>query len=91
MRKYITFFWPELRGDGYNDWGTSTWFIELDDSNYPSRQIEVYQNGKRLKYDQKHFEDVYGFLGDQSFGENELNEMKASEISKNEFEKEWRL
>lgn len=86
---YIKANWNETRGDEYDSWGTSIWFLELDDENFPSRQIEVYQNGKRLKYDKDNFQDKFGMLGDQSMDIDEINGMNGIEITRAEFESEW--
>ncbi len=84
--KYYRGIWNETRGDEFDGWGTSTWFFELDNENYPNRQIEIYKNGMRLKYDRFNIEDQYGGLGDQKL---DLDEMNGSEISKELFEAEW--
>ena len=81
--------WNETRGDEYDSWGTSIWFLELDDENFPSRQIEVYQNGKRLKYDKVNFQDKFGMLGDQPLDIEEINGMNGIEITLAQFETEW--
>ncbi len=52
----------------------------------PIKQIEIYSNGKVLKYDEANPEDKYGFLGDQ---ELDLDEFKEFTISKDEFESIW--
>jgi hypothetical protein len=87
--KYLELKWEESRGDKYDNWGTSIWFLELDLDNYPLRQIEVYQNGKRLKYDKINFEDEFGMLGDQSMDSEEIEEMNGITITLEQFETEW--
>ena len=84
--KYFKRKWNETRGDQYHNWGTSTFFIETDDSGFPSRQIEKYDNGIVLKYGDKKTEDEFGMLGDQDLNLEEFGEF---EISKTEFENEW--
>lgn len=85
-KKYLKIKWPESRGDQYDDWGTSTWLVEIDESNNTTRHIEVYSNGNRLKYSSDHKEDKFGKLNDQVLDENELG---AEMLSKTEYEKEW--
>ncbi|WP_299673080.1 hypothetical protein [uncultured Polaribacter sp.] len=48
--------------------------------------MEVYENGKALKYDQKKLEDEYGGLGDQKL---DLDEFFDFEITEQEFKKHW--
>lgn len=84
--KYFKRNWDETRGDEFDNWGTSIWYFETDNSGLPTKQIEVYQNGKVLKYDQLKLEDEFGRLGDQ---ELDLNVFSEFEITKLEFEKIW--
>ena len=86
--KYIKVEWNETRGDEYDFWGLSIWFLELDGENYPVRQIEVYRNGNRLKYDSVKMTDDFGMLGDQAI---EIEEMNGIEISHSEFESQWEI
>lgn len=86
--KYIRAEWNETRGDQFDHWGRSIWYIELDDLNYPNRQIEVYQSGIRLKYGQNNIQDLYGSLGDQPI---EAEDGWGKGISRTEFEEEWKL
>jgi len=86
--RYFKRKWNERRGDQYDNWGSSTFFIETDASGFPSRKIEKYDNGIVLKYGDKKTEDEYGMLGDQDL---DLEEFGEFEISKTEFENEWEL
>ena len=86
MKKYYKRNWDETRGDEYNSWGTSVWYFELDEEGYPTRQIELYENGNRLKYHSDKKFDDYGALGDQALS---FDEFKEFEIEQNEFEREW--
>ncbi len=58
----------------------------MDDSAYPQRQIEVYENGQTLKYHSDHLEDIYGRLGDQALP---VDEFEAFRITQEEFESVW--
>lgn len=87
----ITYYkrkWDETRGDEFDSWGTSTWYFEVENDGYPIRQIEVYQNGNRLKYDRNKMFDDYGGLGDQGL---DLLEFKEFEVNQAEFEQEWNI
>ena len=86
MTKYYKRKWDETRGDKFDSWGTSTWFIEVGNDSYPTRQIELYENGNRLKYNSDKTFDDYGGLGDQPF---DLDEFGGFEIGENEFVLEW--
>ena len=55
--KYFKRNWNETRGDQYDSWGKSVWFFETDNNGEVLRQIEVYDNGKVLKYDNQNIED----------------------------------
>ena len=86
--KYIKAHWEESRGDKYDDWGNSTWYIELDDDEYPIRQLEIYSNGYRLKYYSENMKDKYGQLGDQPINEED---QWGEYISNKEFEEKWKI
>ncbi len=84
---YFKSIWNEKVAE--EEWGNSIWFFEIRADGYPNRQIEVYENGIRLKYDNEHSNDKFGQLGDQSMDENS-NENWGDNISANEFESEWK-
>ena len=84
--KYYKRNWEEPRGDEFDDWGKSIWYFETDNSGLPTKQIEVYENGKILKYDQTKLEDNFGGLGDQELNLNEFSQFEITEI---EFKKVW--
>jgi hypothetical protein len=86
MNKYFKRKWDETRGDEYDSWGTSVWYLEVGDDGYPIKQIELYDNGNRLKYHSNKTFDDYGGLGDQAI---DLNEFEKFNISKEDFEQEW--
>jgi len=86
MNNYFKREWNELRGDDNDAWGTSTFYIEVTKDGLPIRQIEVYKNGNRLKYDSNKKFDDYGGLGDQPIDLDEFSEFK---VSNEVFEQEW--
>ena len=86
MKKYFKRKWEETRGDEFDSWGISVYYFETDSNGLPIRQIEVYENGNRLKYSPNNLSDDYGMMGNQ---ELDLNEFEEFSISKEEFEKEW--
>lgn len=86
MNKYYKREWNESRGDEFDSWGTSMWYFEVGGERYVTRQIEIYENGNRLKYhSEKQFDD-YGGLGTEPL---DIIEFKEYEIGKDEFETEW--
>lgn len=86
---YERFWWNETRGDRYDDWGYSTFWMERGEDGYASRQMEVYDNGNVLKYDSSHLEDQYGMLSDVKLTADELKESQTEFISAEEFEAAW--
>ncbi|GLU45477.1 hypothetical protein [Allomuricauda sp. NBRC 101325] len=79
--------WNETRGDQYDSWGKSIWFFETDNNGEVLRQMEVYENGKTLRYDNQNIEDEFGMLADQNLDLTEFNEFT---IEKEEFENKWK-
>ncbi len=84
--KYFKYRWKETRGDDFDDWGFSTFYIEIDEDLYPNRQIELYDNGNKLHYDNENVTDEFGYLGDKSIEEDTE---KLTPISKEDFERVW--
>ncbi|WP_282042745.1 hypothetical protein [Winogradskyella flava] len=85
--RYFKRKWNETRGDKYNSWGKSVWFFETDNNGEVLRQIEIYDNGKVLKYDNQNIEDEFGGLADQNL---DLTEFIEFTIEKEEFENKWK-
>ncbi len=86
--RYFKRPWDESRGDAYDAWGTSVWYLEVDAEGGVSRQLEVYENGTALKYDAEHLEDRYGGLSDATL-ELEEDGFLPFEIQQAEFESTW--
>lgn len=80
--------WDERRGDGLAGWGTSTWYFEVGDDRFVSRQLEVYANGRALKYDEGHPEDELGGLSESAL-DLEGDGFLPFEITRAEFEAAW--
>lgn len=78
--------WDECRGDTHADWGRSLWYFEVDCEGNVIRQVEAYECGKILKYDQANPSDEYGGLAEQPL---DLEEFKAYAISADEFHDRW--
>ncbi len=89
MNRYFKYRWEETRGDKFDHWGFSTWYCETNEELYALRQIEVYDNGNVLTYDEQHLDDEFGKLGEKQIEFQELKESNVLEISKDEFEEKW--
>lgn len=84
--RYYKWFWAVPLGGDFDAWGTSTYFLEIGRNAYTHRQIEVYENGNVLFYDNNHLWDDYGRLSDKPILDDNLEEF---EITKAEFEQVW--
>lgn len=78
--------WEESRGDEHDAWGASWWFIEVGPDGYPTRQLELYDDGHILRYSADHCIDDYGGLSDQQL---DLEEFGPYAIAAAEFEAVW--
>ena len=79
--KYFKKFWNESTGDELTDsWGNSTYYFETDENLNVLKQIQIFQNGNILKYDDQNLEDQFGFLTDQPLDYNDFLENEISEI-----------
>jgi hypothetical protein len=79
--------WGETTGERLTDsWGTSTYYFEIDGDNFVLRQIQIFENGKGLKYSRDFIQDDYGALADQPL---DLDDFARFKIEKTEFEEAW--
>ncbi|QOW09874.1 hypothetical protein Q73A0000_05605 [Kaistella flava (ex Peng et al. 2021)] len=84
--RYFKKFWEETTGEELTDsWGDSTYFFETDKNLNVIKQIQLFRNGKILKYDEQYLEDEFGGLADQQleiaeFIDNEITEVEFLEI-----------
>lgn len=86
--RHLKYRWDEDRGDEHADWGGSWWYFEIGDDGYPSRQVEEYDRGVRLRYCFEHREDRFGGLG---YGhESAMDRPPDKVLSAEEFEAVWR-
>ena len=87
MTYYFKRDWDETTGEPLTDsWGTSTYYFETTDLGEVLRQIQVFSNGQKLKYDTTKLEDQYGGLSDIPL---DLEEFEKFRIAKDDFEKPW--
>ncbi|MGX1614923.1 DUF6881 domain-containing protein [Micromonospora chalcea] len=80
--------WNETRGDEFDDWGRSLWYLEVGDDGWPVRQIEVYDAGHVLRCGPRCGEDRYGGLGQASLYDSD-EDWSGFEITGVEFERIW--
>ena len=84
---YYKRHWNESTGDPVTDsWGHSIFYFETADDLYPSKQIQIFENGNILKYNESNPDDKFGGLSDQPLDIKEFNEFR---IEKAEFDKLW--
>ena len=86
MTKYFKKKSEETRGDEFDSWGNFIYYFEVEADGYPTKQLELYENGNRLKYHSKKLFDDYGRLGNQAL---DLDKFQSFEIEKDEFDTEW--
>ncbi len=74
------------------DWGRITQYREVADDQFAVRQVDVYENGNVLRYDQSHRRDDYGSLMGRKFSRKPkwaVDFPGAEIISAGEFDKVW--
>lgn len=89
VSRYFCRAWHESRGDDHNDWGPATYWFETDDDLVPQRQIEVYEAGQRLLYDDAHPEDEHGGLATGTLRGWDGASPETCEVGSADFEAEW--
>ena len=87
MSSYYKRRWDELREDGHADWGLSWWLFEVDSEGYPTRQIEIYDNGSTKRYGPEVPDDVDGGLGSARL--DEVENWSQWQIDADEFNRAW--
>jgi len=87
ITRYFKRPWDDTTGAPLtDDWGTSVFYFETNLTGEVLRQLEVFANGKRIKYTTDYLEDEYGGLSEVPL---DLVEFKGYEIAKDEFEEAW--
>ena len=85
---YYKRHFDEIRIEKFETWGTCDYYLESNQKGEILRQIEIYENGRRLKYSEEFIEDEFGFLADQTIN---LLEFEEYAINKNDFEYQWTM
>jgi hypothetical protein len=75
---------------GVNWGGDPTYWLEVNERGDAERELQVYPNGTVLRYDLAHWEDEYGALSVMVI-DSEENSWAGLEITKDEFEEQWRI
>ncbi|UPZ16445.1 hypothetical protein [Flavobacterium humidisoli] len=84
---YFRRYFYEPRIEKNENWGSSIYYLESNEDGEIIRQIEVYENGKKLKYSEEFIGDEFGFLSDQKI---DLIEFKDFTITKKDFDEQWK-
>jgi hypothetical protein len=82
--RYFQYHWRDSPHD-HPDWGDSTWYLEVDDSNVVAGQWEVYDGGVVLRYDHQRLMDEYGMLADQRFDADNASAEGFEEMDADEY------
>jgi hypothetical protein len=85
--KYRKCRWDEPRAEPYGAWGCSWWFFEFGPDGTLTRQVEVYDNGVRLRYGPDHLADKFGKRGAARLQDMEMP--GAQVLTAEEFETVW--
>lgn len=73
--------WQDSRGDAYDHWGPSRWWLELDEEGYVTRCLQRYESGVDLYYSNRHFEDEYGGLPEAALDLVEFEPFRIDQAS----------
>lgn len=86
---YFKRYWEESTGQEPTDsWGRSTFYFETDDEYYVQRQLQLFENGKVLRYHMEYLDDEFGGLAEGALDGDEFEEYR---ISRDEFEEVWKM
>jgi hypothetical protein len=80
--RYFRRPWDESRGDEYDSWGTSVYYLAVDDQGDVHEQVVAYANGNVLAYDHEHEEDTFGGL---TYATLDLDDFAPHEVTEREF------
>ena len=87
MSRYFKRHWDETPGEGLTgSWGTSIFYFETDEDYNVLRQIQIFQNGQILKYDNNLVNDQFGGLADQQLDKNDFANYSIDDY---EFNSTW--
>ena len=84
--QYYKRHFDDIRTEKSENWGTCDYYFETNKNGEVLRQIEVYANGKTLKYSEQFIENEFGFLADQAL---DTFDFENFAITKTDFEEQW--
>ncbi len=85
--RYFKRYWDENPGGICDGWGGSTYLFEVHPDGYVARQIEMFDNGTLLLYDETIDEDHYG---GRSIVTLDFDEYDEFSIDRKEFIANWK-
>ena len=85
--RYFKRHFDEIRKEESEIWGSCNYYFETNQTGEVIRQIEVYDNGKTLKYSEEDWEDEFGFLSDQPLN---MDDFENFTITEEQFEIIWK-
>ncbi|TGE27945.1 hypothetical protein [Hymenobacter metallicola] len=84
---YFKRFWDETTGNEWTgSWGTSCFYFETAADYWPTRQIQLFDNGNALKYTTEFVEDLFGGLAECALDKDDFERYA---IDAAEFELLW--
>jgi hypothetical protein len=84
VARYFRRRWDEDPGFELAGWGASEWLFATDERGHVTNQLEIFENGNTLAYDESHPEDEYGGLSVEPL---DLADFAAYEITAAEFDR----
>jgi hypothetical protein len=86
-RRWFSRRWDASRGDQFDSSGAATYFFEVGDDGWPTRHVEIHDDGPTRLYGPDRTEDEYGQLGDARL--DAFEGLARWAISAAEFEQGW--
>jgi hypothetical protein len=86
--RYYRRRWDATRGDEFVSWGAATYYFEVGEDGWPTRQMDIYDAGPVLRYSPDRQEDEYGQLGQARL--DELEDWTPWEVSQEDFDAAWK-
>ena len=84
---YVKCHWDETRAGQYAAWGQSWWYFEFGPDGQVTRHVEIYDNGRCLRYDNEHIQDEYGGLAEAR--RQDMDMPDPIELTADQFEAVW--
>lgn len=77
----------------FRSWGHFARYLEIGEDLYPTRHVDAYENGYRLRYDRDHWADDFDILAQMKYNKKKWERWwgPAIDIDLIEFEEQWKL